>query len=251
MKKIILISAFVVLGFLVLGQAVYAANSTLSVLPASLDSAVGKVFNVFVQMDPAGNKICVVKGALSFDNLSCQSITVSNAVMAQTAPTCANPSFLLGIPKCVITDQNILSVSVKGDNAGTGRVSLSGVKIIGIGTDVSSNLQNGAYNITEIQTQTPAPQPAPKVAQTAPQIVSQAVPKTVAETTPEVSQPDNQISQQEVQPAKKEAETQTAALASAPIVKFFSSPIVIIILAIIIFLVGIWVFKRFVQKNKN
>lgn len=245
MKKIILLSAFVILGVLVLGQAVYAASSILSVQPASLDSAVGKVFNVSIQMDPASNKICVIKGALSFDNLSCQSIAVQNGLMAQTTPTCASPSFMLGIPKCVIADQNILSVSVKGNNIGTGKIFLSGVKVIGAGADVAFNSQGGAYNITTVQT------PALK-----------STPTTTAKTTSDitaqqVAQPAQQITQQVETPAQQTtaennipASVGTASVASATL-NFFSSPVVIIIIAIFLLLILFWAFNKFFKKNKT
>lgn len=151
MKKIILLTLLVVVGILGAYQAVLADNSVLSALPAVADNAVGTPFNVLVQLNPANNKVCVIKGTLVFDNLTCKNITVASGIMTQTTPTCEAPSFTLGIPSCSTKVQNILSVSVLGSKIGKAGVNFSGVKVIGEGTDVVSSLQNAAYNIVALQ----------------------------------------------------------------------------------------------------
>lgn len=158
-KKIILLSTFAILGVLVLGQAVYAANSTLSVLPSTASKNVGVAFNITVQISPQGNKVCLVKGTLSFNNLTCRSITIASGLMAQTTPTCASPSFILGIPKCATVTQNVLTASVKGNNVGQAKASLTGSSVIGVGVLIPSDSQGGAYNITAVPA--PVPTPAP------------------------------------------------------------------------------------------
>src|SRR5258708_1677342 len=145
MKKILLLSLLISIGTLALGQAAYAENAILSVLPASLSTAANTAFTASVQLNPANNKVCVVKGTLAFNNVTCQSITVADGVTTQKAPSCASPSFTLGIPQCATTLRNIFSASVKGTLAGQGTVSLSDVKVIGAGTDVPFTLQDGAY----------------------------------------------------------------------------------------------------------
>ena len=157
-KKIILLSTLVVLGSLVLCQAVYAANASLSVVPTTADKSVATAFNVSVNLDAQGNKVCVVKGTLNFNNLTCKGITVASGLMAQITPSCSNPSFTLGIPKCTTTAQNILTVSVKG-NAVEAVASLAGAKVIGVGVVIASNLNGGKYNIIsssqQVATSTP------------------------------------------------------------------------------------------------
>ena len=146
MKKITLLLLSVI-GIFGINQIVFAASSILYVSPSSLNSTVGASSNISVKLDPVGNKICVVKGVLSFDKLSCQSISIASGLMAQTTPTCSSPSFTIGIPKCTTTVQNILSLSAKGTQVGQAAVSLTGVNIIGAGATVPFNTLNGAYNI--------------------------------------------------------------------------------------------------------
>ena len=110
--KIILsvIIFLLVVGFVTI---VNAAGSSLNIFPASLTKTVGNIFNVSMGVNASGNKICAVEGTLVFDNLSCQSITVADGVMAQSSPTCSNPHFLIGIPRCTTSDKTLLIVSVK------------------------------------------------------------------------------------------------------------------------------------------
>lgn len=183
MEKITLLALLIIIGAFAASQAVLADNAVLSVSPASLNSVVGAPFNVSVQLNPANNKVCVVMGTLSFNNLACQSITVASGVMAQTAPTCDTPNFTLGIPKCATTAQNLFSVSAKGVQAGQGSLFFAGVKVIGAGADVAFSSQGGAYNIAAAQT-------------TAPKIT----PKT---TMPQVAQPTQQTPQQVETPVQQ------------------------------------------------
>lgn len=159
MNKKIIFLLLVILGIISVVQPVSAANPILSVSPATASKNVGATINVAVKIDPQGNKVCVVKGALSFDNLTCKSITVATGLMSQTMPTCAIPNFILGIPKCATAAQNILTVSVKGNNVGRAKVSLTESKVIGVGVIIPFDSQGGAYNITAIPTPPPAPTP--------------------------------------------------------------------------------------------
>ena len=151
MKKttiLILLTMLVIFG---LGRTALADSVVLSISPASTDKIVNKTFNLSVQMDSSSNKTCVIKGTLVFDNLACQSITVADGLMIQTFPSCASPSFVIGVPKCVATVQNILSVSVKGTKSGQGSLSLASVKTIGAGIDVPFRIEGGFYNISEVK----------------------------------------------------------------------------------------------------
>ena len=160
MKRIIISSLLVLVGVLALGQAAFAGSAVLSVSPAIATSTVGTAFNNSVQIDPVGNKVCVVKGTINLVNLTCQNITLANGVMAQTAPTCSAPSFTLGIPKCATTSQNLFSVSANGTQAGQASLSFTGVKVIGAGTDVAFSSASGTYNIVPIaQIETSQPNP--------------------------------------------------------------------------------------------
>jgi hypothetical protein len=183
-KKIILLSLLVIVGVAVLGQLVYADNATLSISPFSATKNVGATLNVAVGIDPAGNKVCVVKGTLSFDNLTCQNITVASGLMAQATPTCASPSFTLGIPKCTTAVQNLLTVSAKGDKAGAAKISFASSSVIGAGAVVASIANGGTYNITPVPAPTPTPTPTPvKVVLPAPATTQQTTTTTQQTTT--------------------------------------------------------------------
>ena len=156
MKKIILLSVLVAVSVAAFGQTVFAANSTLSILPSTASKNVGVAFNIAVRVDPQGGKVCVVKGTLSFNNLTCQSITVASGLMAQTTPTCSNPSFTLGIKKCASAVQNIFIVSVKGNSVGQAKATLSITKVLGVGAVIASAQNSGVFNITKVPTPTPA-----------------------------------------------------------------------------------------------
>ena len=221
-KKIIL--SLLIAGFVFAGQSAFADSATLSASPASATKNVGTSFTVNVQVNPLGNKVCVVKGTLNFDNLSCSNITVASGLMAQTAPTCASPTFSIGIPKCSTDLQNIMTVSVKGKSAGQANLTFTGAKLIGAGVNVVSSQQPGQYDITAVQ------QPAK---------VEKIVEKPV-ETT---------IQQTQTQTPEKTQETlvtqQPAALANSAPSKVFTIGGIILLLMVIAF--GLW--KKFSKKK--
>lgn len=141
----------IITGVLILGQAVLADSAILSTLPAIAERTVGTPFNVSVQIDPTGNRVCVVKGTISLDNLSCQSVTLADGIKVQTTPTCDAPNFVLGIPKCTTAPQNLFSISVKGRGVGQANLSFTEVKVVKvegiIASDVAFDLQNGSFNL--------------------------------------------------------------------------------------------------------
>ena len=187
-KKIILISALVAVSIVALGQVAYADNATLSVAPATASKTVGTSFNVSVNLDPQGNKVCVVTGTLSVNGLTCKSISVASGLMAQTTPTCAAPSFILGIPKCTTVAQNLLTVSVKGSQEGTAKASVTGAKVIGAGTIVASTENSGTYNITAV----PATTVKTPAVQETPQPTEQPVVQPTEQTVPQAPAPVEQ-----------------------------------------------------------
>ena len=226
-KKIILLSAIVIFGALTLGQSVYAANPTLSILPTTVSKNIGTAFNVSLQLDPQGNKVCVVKGNLSLNALTCRGITVVPGLIAQTTPTCKSPSFTLGIPQCTTVAQNLLTVSVKGDSVGQATASIAGTKVIGVGVVVASTVNGGTYNITA------APVPAIHPTQPTP--------------APQATQPVQQPTQATTQPVKQSsASGQQASLATSSPTKTII--IVIVILLAVIIIWGLW---YIFSKNKK
>lgn len=150
MKKIITTSIIIFVGLIAGGNLAYAASAVLSVSPLSSSVNIGLPFEVMANINPNGNSVCVIKGTISFEKLSCQSITLASGLMAQTVPTCSSPEFIIGIPKCSSALKNLFSISVKGSEAGQASLSYAGVKIIGAGTDVVFSSQSGTYNITEV-----------------------------------------------------------------------------------------------------
>lgn len=238
--KIILLSLLAFVGVFGLSQMALAENPILSVSPATLNIAVNAPFNVSVQLNPLSNNVCVVTGSINFDGLNCQSIAVTNGLIAQTAPTCTSPNFIIGIPKCTTVPQDIFSLSVKGNRVGRSELSFTELKIIGAGSNVSSVWYGGAYNI--ITATQPAPiatqQPRTQIVQPAEQATPEA---TILEITGQETPSVNDI------PTGIGAEGQQASLATT------SSPrtitIIIIVLLAIAVIGGGWYILS--KKNKK
>jgi len=127
-----------------------ASDSSIFVSPNNLDKNVGESFALNVIVDTAGSKVCAVEGTLQLDKLSCQSIVVGSGIMAQKSPTCADPSFLLGIPNCSINNETLLTVTVKAEQAGSAVVSFANVDVVGEGFSLSTSSTNGTYEITVV-----------------------------------------------------------------------------------------------------
>lgn len=232
MKKIFLL--LVVISILFAGQVALAENASLLVSPATGTGNVGSGINATVQVYPAGNKVCVVKGTLVFGNLTCQNISVTSGLLATMTPTCASPSFSIGIPTCTKDVKNILTVAVAGTSAGSSSVNFSGVKVIGEGVNVPFSTQGATYTINAVVVQPVATtQPAPKV----------AVGKTkTAQPSPEASagEAENLV-------------TKDVGLAStsATMSKLFNPTIFTTILLIVaIAFAGMWAYEKFFKKPK-
>lgn len=186
MKKINLLVFFVILGVFAIGRMVFADNSILSVSSGTTSTTVGKTFNASIQINPKDNTVCVVKGTLVFNNLSCQSISVPNGLMVQTNPTCSSPSFVIGIPQCTKSIENLISLSLKGSKAGQGSLSFINTNIIGVGTDVPFEGVTGIYTfanqVTEevVLPKTTTPTPA--------EVETKETPKAPETVTPEKTQ---------------------------------------------------------------
>lgn len=224
MKKIFLVLLVVLAGIILSSQIVLADNAILSVSPASATKPAGTSFSVGVNVNPTGNKVCVVKGTLTFNNLTCRSISVASGLMAQTTPTCASPNFTLGIPNCTSALQNILSVSVKGGQAGSASLEISGARVIGVGVNVAFAYQGGTYTISAVPAEKPAQQPVEQQPTEQPITTQAPVEQTAA--------PANNVP----------ASTQTASFAS--IASAYSWPLVIILIVLIFGYVIYYFVKR-------
>ncbi len=145
-KKIILFS---ILSILFFANPVFAVNSELVVSPATGAKNISDQFNVSINLDPQQNKICVVKGKINFDKLSCQSVTVVDGIFSAMFPTCENPNFILGILGCTTESKNILNISVKATQSGIANVFFTDVNFWGAGATVPFVANSGAYNVSE------------------------------------------------------------------------------------------------------
>ncbi len=161
MKKQIKFLAVALLAFSGSVAVAFAGTASLSVFPATATRNAGEALNFSVGVNTGGNKVCVAEGTVVFNNLSCENITVSDGVMAQSAPTCSKPSFSIGIPSCTIADKILFTVNTKVGTKGTATVSFSGTDIIGEGASLSSASANGNYTI---QSMIASPVIAPVVA---------------------------------------------------------------------------------------
>lgn len=160
MKKAIIYFSAVVISIIICNQTAFA--STVLVSPASGNNVAGTEFSTTINLNSEGEKVCVVKGVLDFNNLTCKSITINSELMPQTIPSCSNPEFVLGIPGCTESDKNLLTVSTFGVSAGQAKLSLENIEIIGAGTMITSIVNNGLYNIVTVVDLPAAEQPDPQ-----------------------------------------------------------------------------------------
>ena len=183
---------------LVLGFVGIAEAASLSISPATITKAAGDVFDASIMVNGSGSKVCVVEGILALSNLSCQSITVADGLMAQTAPTCTSPKFIIGIPGCATTEKTLFTASVKAGSAGVTSLSFTGVDIIGEGMSLGSASVGGTYTVVAAATPVVTPvttTTTTKAPVTSTTKVTTTVPKTnVATTANKVVASDDQTS---------------------------------------------------------
>jgi hypothetical protein len=172
-KAKVFLTAVILLSVAGLADKVFAASSYVNVSPSGLNKTVGDTFSVDIGVNASGNKVCVVEGTMTFNRLSCQSISVTTGLQSVTAPTCSNPYFMIGIPSCTTSSATLFSMSVRADSAGSGTVGFSGVDILGEGVSIGSSSVNGNYTISAVVVPTTAPTSAPT-----------AVPTSVPTTAP-------------------------------------------------------------------
>lgn len=121
--------------------------ASLVVSPPSLEIKTGESVDLSFSIQTSGEKVCVVGGMIILNNLSCVESSVVSGVMAQMAPTCANPRFMIGIPGCAVSDKTIFTMKVKGVGSGPASLNFSGVKNIGEGVLLGNSSFGGSYVI--------------------------------------------------------------------------------------------------------
>jgi len=224
-----------------------AASTSLYLSPSTLTKATGNTFSISVGVNVLGNKVCAVEGTLSFNNLSCQSITMADGVMTQSSPTCSNPYFLIGIPNCTIIDKALLTVSVKAGSAGIASMSVTGVDVMGEGTSISTTSVSGNYTLT----------PPPPVFTPKPDVVQPKEESSVVKNQPEeITIPQQEQQKEETAPTPVSANTFEANVAQASlstvmvnILSFGTGKTWLLIISIVILLIVlVFVVAYFVRK---
>jgi len=157
---------------------IVSAESSLYVSPETLTVNTNSNITSYVSVIPNGEKVCVVKGSLSFNNLDCKSIVMAEGLMAQKVPTCSDPNFTLGIPTCTLVNKNLFTVQSNTKNSGTANISLINLNIIGEGVSVGSKSNNVNYTVN-------APQ-KPEVVTQDPKIIIEEVEDSEIEVIEEV-----------------------------------------------------------------
>ena len=160
MKKNKIKISFMLLAPLFFFAGIVSAESSLYVSPETLTVNTNSNITSYVSVIPNGEKVCVVKGLLSFNNLDCKSIVMAEGLMAQKVPTCSDPNFTLGIPTCTLVNKNLFTVQSNTKNSGTANISLINLNIIGEGVSVGSKSNNVNYTVNapqkpEVVTQDP------------------------------------------------------------------------------------------------
>ena len=125
-----------------------AENASVLVVPTGLTVTAGETLSATVELLTQANNVCVIMGDISFSNLSCQSISVNNGILGQSAPSCQNGHFVVGIPKCTTEAKTLFNISARASNPGSAAITVSNVKTIGQnGTIVPSTLLSANYTV--------------------------------------------------------------------------------------------------------
>lgn len=144
-----------------------AAGSLIYITPNSSNETVGDTFVLTAAVNTAGSNVCAVEGTLRLNNkLSCQSIVMEEGVMAQKAPSCSSPSFLLGFDGCTTKDKILFRVNVKAVEEGAAIAKFTGVDVIGEGYSLSEVSVGGNYTlavapVVPVESTQPASQTTP------------------------------------------------------------------------------------------
>jgi hypothetical protein len=235
----ILFLSFVLLSVFGLAVTAQAAGDSIYVSPATSTVNAGGNITASVVAGTSGDKICAVQGTIVFNNMTCQSITVTNGLLVQNSPTCSNPSFVLAIPKCATTDTTLFTVSSTAGNAGTASISFSGVKLAGVGVVVGTASTAGNYTVNSSPVAQPKPTTTKKTTTT---------PTTSTTVTTPTTNPAQQTTQVTNQPAAVTG--QQASLATTSPNRTVT--IILIIVLIILVIGGLWyMISRDFQISRN
>jgi hypothetical protein len=238
MKKNKIKISFMLLAPLFFFAGIVSAESSLYVSPETLTVNTNSNITSYVSVIPNGEKVCVVKGSLSFNNLDCKSIVMAEGLMAQKVPTCSDPNFTLGIPTCTLVNKNLFTVQSNTKNSGTANISLMNLNIIGEGVSVGSKSNNVNYTVN-------APQ-KPEVVTQDPKIIIEEVEDSEIEVIEEVPE--------EVTEEFEETDLQKASLSDLSednTLKTFAVENRIIIYSIIVILLIILVAMYIKNSRKN
>ena len=238
MKKNKIKISFMLLAPLFFFAGIVSAESSLYVSPETLTVNTNSNITSYVSVIPNGEKVCVVKGSLSFNNLDCKSIVMAEGLMAQKVPTCSDPNFTLGIPTCTLVNKNLFTVQSNTKNSGTANISLINLNIIGEGVSVGSKSNNVNYTVN-------APQ-KPKVVTQEPKVIVEEVEDSEIEVIEEVPE--------EVTEEFKETDLQKASLSDLSednTLKTFAVENRIIIYSIIVILLIILVAMYIKNSRKD
>jgi hypothetical protein len=238
MKKNKIKISFMLLAPLFFFAGIVSAESSLYVSPETLTVNTNSNITSYVSVIPNGEKVCVVKGSLSFNNLDCKSIVMAEGLMAQKVPTCSDPNFTLGIPTCTLVNKNLFTVQSNTKNSGTANISLMNLNIIGEGVSVGSKSNNVNYTVN-------APQ-KPEVVTQDPKIIIEEVEDSEIEVIEEVPE--------EVTEEFEETDLQKASLSDLSednTSKTFAVENRIIIYSIIVILLIILVAMYIKNSRKN
>jgi len=220
--KIKIIVPFIALLTLVgLVNIVQAAVASINISPTSLTKNVGDSFNVSVLVNPAGNTVYAVEGTVVFNGVSCRSIKLADGVMPQTTPTCANPSFVLGLASGATMDKTLFTVSLNAPSIGTATAGITGANIIGAGVSISNTSVGGTYTIKTIPVVTPKPTTVTPKPVTKPAIVTPVTTPSI-ETAP-ATQPIEQLVEQPTEQLVSETVPQSSQLAAVGSVPSFGT----------------------------
>lgn len=108
--------------------------------------------SISVSVATSGDKICVAKGTIVLDNLTCENITLASGIISAVTPTCSSPKFLVGIPKCTTVNSDLFIVSTKAGNVGQASISFTDVNLFGTATSISTESAKGDYKIVAVST---------------------------------------------------------------------------------------------------
>lgn len=144
----------VLLGSAIMGMATFARAESgwgLSLSGGGSVHAQGASFTTTLSLTaPSGRALDTVEGTLSFDGLTCQDVTLSSDVVAQTLPTCENPYFLVGIPGGTTLTKDLFVVRMKGARQGGAHLSVSSVDILSSGASFSREGVTNTFSITAL-----------------------------------------------------------------------------------------------------